>query len=154
MEIKYFCPHWGSKHLDFDDCLSKVKNAGYDGVEMSLPLDKNEREATVQLIKKYRLLHIAQHWETTKGNFQEHRKEYRERLLDLASAHPLFINSQTGKDFFSFEQNAELIRLASEVSLGSDGIGFVEILNAGSSSPRSRQLRWGCRPSNRIGRFR
>jgi sugar phosphate isomerase/epimerase len=133
MKIKYFCPHWGSKHLDFNDFLSKVKNAGYDGVEMSLPLDKNEREATVQLIKKYELLHIAQHWETTNVNFEEHRKEYRERLLNLASAHPLFINSQTGKDFFPFEQNADLINIASEVS-SQTGIKIIHETHRGKFS--------------------
>jgi sugar phosphate isomerase/epimerase len=116
MKIKFFCPHWGSKHLDFTDFLGKVKAAGYDGVEMSVPLENSDREEIVKKIKKYGLLHIAQHWETVITEFQEHKKEYRERLLNLTSTNPLFINSQTGKDFFSFEQNAELIKIAADVS--------------------------------------
>lgn len=116
MEIKFFCPHWGSKHLDFEKFLAEVRNSGYDGVEMSVPLESTERKELVQKIKKYGLLHIAQHWETVTTEFQEHKKEYKERLLKLASAGPLFINSQTGKDFFSFEQNSELIKLAADVS--------------------------------------
>jgi len=116
MEIKYFCPHWGSKHLDFDAFLTNVKNAGYDGVEMSLPLDQNEKNAVLDAISNHQLLFIAQHWETADINFEKHKTEYRSRLINLATANPLFINSQTGKDFFTFEQNAELIQIASEVS--------------------------------------
>lgn len=116
MEIKFICPHWGSKHLDFGVFLKKVKESGYDGVEMSLPLNETEKQTIIGAIKKQGLVHVAQHWETVTTNFQHHKKEYRERLVNLATAAPLFINSQTGRDFFSFEQNAELIEIASEVS--------------------------------------
>ena len=83
---------------------------------MSLPLDMREKENILQTIKSNGLLYIAQHWETITTDFQEHKKDYRVRLLNLASADPLFINSQTGRDFFTFEQNAELIQIAAEVS--------------------------------------
>ena len=116
MDIKFFCPHWGSKDLDFSEFISKVITAGYDGVEMSLPLDMREKENILQTIKSNGLLYIAQHWETITTDFQEHKKDYRVRLLNLASANPLFINSQTGRDFFTFEQNAELIQIAAKVS--------------------------------------
>ena len=116
MEIKFFCPHWGSKQLDFKDFLKQVKHSGYDGVEMSLPLEVDEKQEMIDLIKQYGLLHIAQHWETLTSNFDEHRVEFRNRLVNLATARPLLINSQTGKDYFSFDQNAELISIASEIS--------------------------------------
>ena len=133
MEIRFFCPHWGSKHLDFEEFLLRVKRSGYDGVEMSLPLVKNEKEAIVQAIKRQGLMHIAQHWETVSSNFQEHKIEYRERLFNLVSANPLFINSQTGKDFFTYEQNAELIRIAEEISQKS-GINIIHETHRGKFS--------------------
>lgn len=116
MEIKFLCPHWGSNHLPFNEFLTQVKTSGYDGVEMSLPLEKNEKESIMLAMKRQGLLYLAQHWETITSDFQKHRTEYRTRLENLASANPLLINSQTGKDFFTFEQNAELIQIASEVS--------------------------------------
>ncbi len=116
MDIKYFCPHWGSSHLDFTEFLAKVTNAGYDGIELSLPLNEDEKKSMLHSIRRQDLLFIAQHWETTTSDFEEHKNEYRSRLVNLATANPLFINSQTGKDFFSFSQNAELIKIASEVS--------------------------------------
>ena len=116
MQIKYFCPHWGSKHLKFTDFLQKVKNAGYDGVEMSLPIHPAEKTEVINAIKNHGLLHIAQHWETITTDFEQHRIEYRRYLENLATANPLFINAHTGKDFFTFEQNAELIDIAAQVS--------------------------------------
>lgn len=116
MEIKYFCPQWGSKHLDLPVFIKKVKDAGYDGVEMSLPLDTREKREILELLKQENLLLVAQHWETQTNDFIEHKNEYRKRLENLASGQPMFINSQTGKDFFSFEQNSALIEIADEVS--------------------------------------
>ena len=116
MEIKFFCPHWGSKHLDFIEFALNVKRSGYDGVEMSLPLDPSEKGIILGILNDHDLLFIAQHWETITIDFEEHKSEYRQRLINLATAKPLFINSQTGKDFFTFDQNAELIGIAKEIS--------------------------------------
>lgn len=116
MEIKFFCPHWGSKEMDFNAFVAKVKDAGYDGVEMSLPPDRDEKQIILNIIRKQGLLFIAQHGETVTTNFKVHKTEYKQRLENLASANPLFINTQTGKDFFTFEQNAELIAIAEVVS--------------------------------------
>ena len=116
MELKFICPYWGSDHLDFEEFLNRVKNSGYEGVEMSLPFDQFEKENVLQAIKRYDLILIAQHWETSTGNFKEHKTEYRRRMMNLATAKPFFINTQTGKDYFSFAQNAELIEIANEIS--------------------------------------
>jgi len=116
MKIKFFCPQWGSTHLDFVDFVKQVKASGYDGIEMSLPLETGEKEFINKTINEHNLLHIAQHWETEATDFSEHKKEYRERITNLASSNPILINSQTGKDFFTFEQNAELIAIANEIS--------------------------------------
>ncbi len=116
MKIKFFCPQWCSKHLPITSFLEKVKNAGYDGVEMDLPAEQSEKQKIISLIKQFELLHIAQHWETMTPDFEVHKQEFRLRLENLALANPLFINSQTGKDYFSFDQNAALIAIAVEVS--------------------------------------
>ncbi len=116
MQIKFFCPHWGSKHLDFTDFLQKVKNAGYDGVEMTLPIGSVAKDEVLNAIKAHGLLHIAQHWETITTDFELHKVQYRQYLENLATANPLFINAHTGKDFFLFEQNVELIEIAAQVA--------------------------------------
>jgi hypothetical protein len=67
-------------------------------------------------LDRYGLQLVAQHWETVTSDFDIHKTEYRQRLENLASARPLLINSQTGKDYFSFEQNSELIEIATKIS--------------------------------------
>lgn len=116
MQIKFFCPLWGSDNMPFESFLMKVKKAGYYGVEMSLQLEPEKKEEILTLLKRFDLRLIAQHWETATADYGLHKKEYRRRLANLASSNPLFVNSQTGKDFFSFEQNTELIRIADEIS--------------------------------------
>ena len=116
MEIHFYCPHWGSEDLPFEHFTRKVSEAGYRGVEMSLPLDKDEKSKITGVVKDAGLRLIAQHWETVDRDFKTHRKNYERRLRNLCEAEPVFVNSQTGKDYFSFEQNSLLIELAGKIS--------------------------------------
>ncbi len=116
MKLFFFCPRWGQEHLSWDVFLEKVKTAGYNGVETSLPMDKFERSEIVTKINEYGLFLIAQHWETIESDFTLHEKEYLIRLEALASVRPLLINTQTGKDYYTTKQNIKLIRGAQLIS--------------------------------------
>ncbi|GEO07907.1 hypothetical protein SAE01_04030 [Segetibacter aerophilus] len=96
--------------------MTNVKDAGYDGIEASLPTDQKEKEEILSEIKSFGLEFIGQHWETINPTFEEHYKEFEWRLRSLAEAKPLFINTQTGKDYFTFEQNKQLIDLAKNIA--------------------------------------
>ncbi len=115
MELKFFCPHWGSEQMAFADFAAKVKAARYDGVEMSLPWDAAQKQKIITELERQDLLLIAQHWETVEPDVKQHRITYEKRLRHLATVKPLFINTQTGKDYFSFEENASLIELATQI---------------------------------------
>jgi len=116
MEILFFCPRWGQEAVDWDTFLHTVKQAGYNGVEASLPYDEKEKDLILNSLGKHDLQFIAQHYETSERDFDQHYKQFEKRLRNLATANPLFINSQTGKDYYSFEQNKQLIDLASAVT--------------------------------------
>lgn len=116
LKVKFFCPYWGSSSMSLSSFFKKVKEAGYDGVEMSLPLNNKERSDILVLLREYDLELVAQHWETSHPDPLLHREIYRRHLLNLAEANPLFINSQTGKDYFSFEDNADLINISFQVA--------------------------------------
>jgi hypothetical protein len=62
---------------------------------------------------------IGQHYQTLEPDFERHKEIFTRHLENLVQAGPIFINSQTGKDYFSFEENEELIRIALGISLGS-----------------------------------
>lgn len=115
-DILFFCPRWGSAHIPWPEFARKVKEAGYDGVETDVPNDIRAREEMLQSLEASKLLLIAQHWETSDPDFESHLDEYTERIARLASARPLFINSQTGKDYFSFRENNLLIQKANGIA--------------------------------------
>ncbi len=115
MPLKYFCPLWGNK-LSFNLFCKRVKEAGYDGIEMALPFDTKEKQKILNLLEKYELNLIGQYWQSTEKNFSTHAKNYAAYLYHLASVKPILINAQTGKDYFSFEQNMQLVKIAESVS--------------------------------------
>lgn len=116
MNLKFICPRWGSEQLTYETFFKKAIDAGYEGVEFSLPEDEKEMNQVTELIHKTGLSYIAQHWETHHQNFEDHKEAYKKRLHHLAKAHPYFINAHTGKDYFSFEQNAALIAVADNIA--------------------------------------
>jgi hypothetical protein len=116
MDIQFFIPRWGNRHLSWADFATKAKLAGYAGVEANLPSDEEEKLTMFAQLDKNGLSWIGQHFETTTADFQEHVKQFETLLYALAAAKPLFINSQTGKDFFTFAQNSELIARSARIS--------------------------------------
>ncbi|WP_435356745.1 sugar phosphate isomerase/epimerase family protein [Emticicia sp. SJ17W-69] len=115
MKIKFYAPLWGNT-LPFDTFCQNVKNAGYDGVEMALPFETKEKSEIVQTLKGNNLELIGQYWQSHEKNLDEHAKNYEKYLRNLISGEPVFINCQTGKDYFSFEQNKRLFDLAAQIS--------------------------------------
>lgn len=118
MRILYFCTHWGNT-LPFPAFCAKVRKAGYDGVEMDLPLQQRARRQIVSTLRDHGLLLIGQYWQSLEPAFRKNRSSYLKHLDNLVEAGPLLINAQTGKDHFTLAQNLELVRLAKEVQLAS-----------------------------------
>ncbi|EAR02344.1 sugar phosphate isomerase/epimerase family protein [Maribacter sp. HTCC2170] len=115
MQIKFIYPRWGSTDIEWPIFLDLVKKNGYDGIEIDLPLEKKARNKILDLLKDFDLKFIGQHWETKEIGFKAHKEKYRTHLYNLAEASPLLINSHTGMDFFSFEQNKELLIIAGKI---------------------------------------
>lgn len=116
MNIQFFIPRWGNRHLSWADFAKKSRLAGYTGVEAGLPSDEAERQVMFAQLNNNGLSWIGQHFETTTADFKAHIKQFEMRLYALAAANPLLINSQTGKDFFTFGENSELIEVAARIS--------------------------------------
>ncbi|MBN8878396.1 MAG: sugar phosphate isomerase/epimerase [Sphingobacteriales bacterium] len=117
LEIFSFCPRWGQTHLSWDEFAKRVKESGYDGVETDVPAVKKEKDIVLNTLAKYGLKLVAQHWETVEPDFEQHLEAYKKRLEIMAAAKPLLINSQTGKDYYTLEQNAALIAEAAKTSV-------------------------------------
>jgi sugar phosphate isomerase/epimerase len=110
LKLLFFCPLWGSADLPIEVFAEKAKKAGYDGVEAPLPMEDPLRlRQMLGALEAQGLELIAQHYETANPDPEQHLAEYCRRLESLADVKPRFINSQTGKDWFSFDQNLKLI---------------------------------------------
>lgn len=117
MEILIFAPHWGSNDLAPGVFIERVRKAGFDGIEMSLPLDAAQRSDWTARIADAGLQLIAQQWETVfHPGFDAHCAALKQYLDNACAARPLFVNSHTGKDFYTREQNLALIALAADAA--------------------------------------
>jgi sugar phosphate isomerase/epimerase len=111
MKLKFFCPRWGNEHISWDDFLLAVKNANYDGVEFGIANDTSaqELEHVWEKLEKYGLEVIPQHYATYDADFSKHYDSFAAWFELVKPFKALKIDSQTGKDFFTFEQNKKLI---------------------------------------------
>ena len=116
MKVEFFIPRWGNRHMSWAEFCAKAKHAGYAGVEANLSADPIEQHEMFEALAANDLYWIGQHFETMTPDFDLHLEQYQTQLYALAAAKPILINSQTGKDYFSFEQNSLLIEQASRIS--------------------------------------
>jgi sugar phosphate isomerase/epimerase len=101
--------------LDWDIFLKKAKDAGYDGIEYGISKEDTEDELKriMDKIQDHGLEFIPQHFDTC-ADFEKYYANYKSWMEKLKPLQFLKVNSQTGKDHFSFNQNSKLIDLATE----------------------------------------
>ena len=118
MSIEFFCPRWGSEQLNWDLFGQKVSNAGYNGFEVGIASTATEAELheVWNVAEKYKLKIIVQHYDTYEAEFSKHYDLYVAWLNKAKHLPCVKINSQTGKDFFTLEQNRALIEAAMDIS--------------------------------------
>ena len=122
MNIKYSCTYWGCEKDDANTFVDKVLAGGYDGVEIYLPTQSVFTEQFIAkleniVLRKPDFIFIALQLsapvnETVDSYISRMEKE----LLELAAYQPKFINSHTGKDYYSFDDNCKVIEAALNIS--------------------------------------
>lgn len=110
--ITYIKANWGNKHSITDAAISNFRKEGYSGLELNVAATGSVSKDIVDCLHANEFLFIAQQWLPPAN---ESADQYIDRLkanLDtIASMKPKFINSHTGKDYFSFEDNCRVIEL-------------------------------------------
>ena len=98
---------WGFKGDIFQFCEA-AKNAGYDGIEVWVPTTptgmKSLSEAVVKNNLKLGLLAGG-----SDKDFMIHKSQFQKGVESAISLNPIYINCHSGKDYFAFEQNKELV---------------------------------------------
>ncbi|HQR93513.1 MAG TPA: hypothetical protein PLK14_11935 [Sediminibacterium sp.] len=124
MNIKYICPHWGSENDTSDAFVEKVLSANYDGIEINLPpltsdFTKNFiPKMEDQFSRNKDFVFILQQLTAPENEtIDAYIKKMEKSLTDLASLQPSFINSHTGKDYYSFDDNCRVIEACLNLSI-------------------------------------
>lgn len=120
MQIKILSPLWGYEQNNLSLTLDKIAHAGYDGIDTHIPEDENQKNILLEYVqRKSRTLVVQQHQAEGKM-FEEYKQSYLHYLQFSAACNPLLINCHTGKDYYTYEQNLELIHIALDFGLKND----------------------------------
>ena len=120
MKLLILCPQWGSEHLTLEDFFAKAKEAGYDGVDTWVPEELSNRKKFIFLLNKYQLS-IVSHQYQAKGNTMVEFCKSLEYYLSLSlECNPLLINSHSGRDYFSLDDQLKVIDTVEEFSIKHD----------------------------------
>lgn len=140
MELKFICTYWGQQDTAVETFVEKALSAGYDGIEMNVPMNEQVSRNLKKAVVQNKAILIAQQWIPPASESVE---AYRERisayLLHLASLSPVFINSHTGKDYFSFEDNCSIIESCKKIS-EKTGVRIVHETHRGRFSHHAASL--------------
>ena len=116
MELKICCPWWGHEHLDIAVFCEKIKMAGYDGIDCWIPGEPAVKHRLFDALQRHELLLVSHQHQAHGAGFDDFKSSFRHYLQWSAEGNPILINSHTGRDYFSFRQNLELIDIAQEFS--------------------------------------
>ena len=115
----FFQTDWGYNGK-VEDFIEKAKISGYDGIEIWLPAESKKQKLISKALKEFdmRVIFLC----GTNGNlpFEESLEEYKKHLQKAVDQKPIAINSHTGSDFLSFEQNMAFINAANNLSATSN----------------------------------
>tara|TARA_B100000989_G_C19521398_1_gene464353 strand:+ start:1773 stop:2630 length:858 start_codon:yes stop_codon:yes gene_type:complete len=115
----FFQTDWGYNG-SVEDFIKKAKNSGYDGIEIWLPAEPKKQKIISNALKKFDMKVIFLCGTNSNLPFEESLEEYKSYLKKAIDQKPLAINSHTGSDFLSFEQNMAFIRAANNLSKASN----------------------------------
>lgn len=100
--LQILATNWGFEG-DYDSFFAKIKKEGYDGAEIWLPGNEQERNELSSAAKKYDMALGLLYGDSNKDP-QKNFKTFKENISLAARLQPLYINCHTARDFFSFEQ--------------------------------------------------
>lgn len=109
--------NWGFKGNLVEFCAAAKKD-GYDGIEVWVPSSAAEMKALSEAVSNAGLqlgLLAGGH----DANPTLHKKQFSDAIERAISLKPLYINCHSGKDYFSFDDNAEMLAMTIKQSLAS-----------------------------------
>jgi sugar phosphate isomerase/epimerase len=117
LDLIVLATNWGFEG-SLDAYGKKVKEAGYDGIEIWWPMEQKGQDELFQMLKKYSLK-VGFLCGGYQSSAAEHYEVFKKMVTDAATntvQKPLYINCHSGRDYFSYEENKAFIDLTTEVA--------------------------------------
>ena len=115
--LKILGTNWGFTG-NYDAFCAAIQKEGYDGIEVGWPGAKEKQTELFAAVEKHGL-DVAFLSGAGEKDFGTHLQSFK-RNIEAASSQlpqkPLYVNCHSGKDYFSYEQNKEIIDFTTEVS--------------------------------------
>ncbi|MBS1606280.1 MAG: hypothetical protein JST42_26715 [Bacteroidetes bacterium] len=116
MKISYYYTRRGREHTPWKRFLTKARHDGYDGVEATLPEDPGERNDVLQALTRHGLRLKALLGTAKPSGFTHDASQLENALQILLDTKPFLISLRTGKDYFSFDRNTQLLLTGKRVA--------------------------------------
>lgn len=107
MKLLFTKANWEVSHLSVEDFVGRVAEAGYDATEIYMPA-RSESPAAILAAHEAAGLKIVAHIASDGRTPDEHLKSLEERYLRAIETGPLFVNSHSGRDHFSFDDSLRI----------------------------------------------
>lgn len=108
--LKILATNWGFEG-SMQEYIAKVKQEGYDGIEIWWPIEEKELNELADLLTKNNL-EVGFLCGAQDTNYQEHFTFFK-KMVEAAAMNkllkPLYINCHSGRDYFTYEQNKSFI---------------------------------------------
>lgn len=115
MKIHFGKSNWEMFSAPLADFTARAAADGFEAVEVFLP-SRAETPAEIRQILQNRGLTLVGQIVTEGSTPEEHASSLEMRFLHAVECDPVFVNSQTGRDWFSEEDNLALLRLGADLS--------------------------------------
>ncbi len=116
-QLKVLATNWGFDGT-IDEFCAKVKMHGYNGIEVWWPNSATEIDQLFAALKKYQL-EVGFLVAGNESDFASHAISFKKNCTAAATntvQKPLYINCHSGKDYFSFQENKQLIDFTTALS--------------------------------------
>src|SRR3569833_1299457 len=107
MKILFFRSTWGMEAPSLPNQLLQIQQAGFDGVELGVPATLQACAEARRRVDDLGLQVVVQQW-TAGHTAAEHAASFEEQYQRALALRPLQVNSHTGRDYFSLEDNLKV----------------------------------------------
>ena len=117
MKLLILCTQWGLVDMPLEDFFSKVTDAGYDGIDTWVPEDATERKKFLRLLSEYQMPIVCHQLQAKGTGIKEFCRSFEYYLNLSMECYPILINSHTGRDYFTTDEQLKVIDTAQEFSI-------------------------------------